>query len=178
MTRSTLNKLINFIWFQCIWGLAIFTQYQFWWAIAGLLVGFFLVCRQPRLDATCMVIIVVVGTAVDSILTLTGIFAFSGPVYAVPIPLWLIGLWAGFSLTLGHSLNYLQGRPGLSALLGVIFGPLSYWAGARFGAVDFPNSVVFTLIVLALIWGVLFPLCMYVCKLCQTRLSPTQVSTH
>ncbi|QPG04380.1 DUF2878 domain-containing protein [Salinimonas marina] len=176
MNRNTLNKLVNFVWFQSIWVLAIFTQYQFWWALAVLLVVFFLMTSQPRLDAVCMLLVVALGTLVDSALTLTGMFAFSGPVYGVPIPLWLVALWAGFSLTLGHSLNYLQGRPGISALLGVIFGPLSYWAGARFGAVDFPNSLIFTLIILAVVWGLLFPLCMYVYKICQTRLSPKQVS--
>ena len=171
MKRATQNKLINFIWFQCIWVLAIFTQYDYWWIMVGLLVGFFFFTRKPYTDALGMVLIVILGTLIDSALTLGGVYVFESPVYGVPIPLWLIALWAGFALTLGHSLNYLQSHLVICALLGAIFGPVSYWAGARFGAVGFPNSIISTLLILAIIWGVLFPTCMFIYRHCHARLS-------
>ncbi|MBC6987159.1 DUF2878 family protein, partial [Alteromonas sp. BZK5] len=39
--------------------------------------------------------------------------------------------------------------------------PLSYIAGAKFGAVELGASVVLSYIFIALVWSVIFPLCFY-----------------
>lgn len=174
MSNQTLNKVANFIWFQTVWFLAIFTQYAYSWLLVGLLVGFFVFSARRGPDLVLMVAIMLLGGVIDSVLTMVGIFAFSSPGFGLPIPLWLLALWAGFSLTLPYSLNYLQGNPVICAVLGAIFGPLSYWAGARFGAVSFNYELSITLGLLAVVWACVFPMCMYIESKTHSSMSSTK----
>jgi len=74
-------------------------------------------------------------------------------------PPWILGLWALFATTLNVSLNWLKGRWLVAALLGGIAGPLSYWAGARLGAVVLVEPVP-ALVALSIGWAILMPLLM------------------
>ncbi len=74
-------------------------------------------------------------------------------------PLWIWAMWAGFALTLNHSLAFLRERPWLAAALGMFGGPLAYWTAAgAFDAVSFGAPVSWVLGALALAWGALLPL--------------------
>lgn len=168
MYSSMLNKAANFIWFQTIWFLVIFTQYEFIWVIGLLFIAFFLISPAKLRDGVLMLVIVMLGTLIDSGLTLANIFSFESAAYVVPIPLWLVALWGAFSLTLPYSLNYLQTKGWLCVLLGAVFGPISYWAGERFGAVIFPKSLWWTLFILAVVWATLFPLSMVIARYVET----------
>ena len=132
--------------------------------IGLLFIAFFAFSRAKYRDAVLMLVIVILGTVVDSVLTKTGLFLFNSAVYVVPIPVWLIALWGAFSLTLPYSLNYLQGRWVVCVLLGAVFGPISYWAGERFGAVVFPQALWSTLVILSAVWAVTFPVCMGIAR--------------
>ena len=76
------------------------------------------------------------------------------------IPLWLACLWFIFSTTLNHCFSFLQGRWLLSALVGAIAGPLSYWVGGEIA--DVTLLMPTTLIVLSLFWAVFLPLSLWV----------------
>ncbi len=49
----------------------------------------------------------------------------------------------------------------IAAIAGAVFAPLSYIAGAKFGAVELGASMVLSYIFIALVWSVIFPLCFY-----------------
>lgn len=177
MNATTLTKIANFVWFQSIWALAIFTQYRFWYVIGGLLILFYILSNQRLRDLACMGAIMVLGTLIDSVLTMVSIFVFTGPTFFVPIPLWLVALWGAFALTLSYSLNYLQHRYAICAALGAVFGPISYWAGERFNAVEFDYSLALTLGVLAAVWAVTFPLCVWICQQTEQHFSFNSAAT-
>ena len=159
---DSLQKALNFVWFQAIWFLAIIFQYEYIWLIGLLFIVFFAVTSFPQRDALLMAVVALVGVVVDSLLTATKIFIFAEHAATLlPIPWWLVALWAAFSLTLLHSLRYLNRHLLLSAVLGAIFGPLSYWAGERLGAVSFGHDLVVTLAILAGVWSIIMPLCFY-----------------
>ncbi|BDU53518.1 hypothetical protein LINBF2_17530 [Limnohabitans sp. INBF002] len=62
-----------------------------------------------------------------------------------------------FAMTLNVSLAFLKVRPLLvSALVGLIFGPLSYYAGTKLGAASFEISVIHVS-VLAFTWMLALP---------------------
>ncbi|WP_338517672.1 DUF2878 family protein [Alteromonas gracilis] len=63
--------------------------------------------------------------------------------------------------TVYHSLTIFKGRTLLAALGGAVFAPLSYIAGARFGAVELGVSLMWSYIIIAIVWSVIFPLCFY-----------------
>ena len=70
-----------------------------------------------------------------------GLITFSGtPVLGVLPPVWVWALWLGFASLPNGSLTWLQGRPGLQMLLGLVFGPLAYWTGAKMGAAEMPDG--------------------------------------
>jgi hypothetical protein len=100
--------------------------------------------------------VVIVGTAVDSVLRYLDVFRFAD---ASPlIPLWLMLLWALLATTLRHCLAW-SARPWwLASGLGAIGGASSYYAGGRLAGVQFPYGEAATLIVIGLLWAGLFPL--------------------
>ena len=78
-----------------------------------------------------------IGLVWDSALASLGWIRFtSGTLVEGAAPPWILGLWALFATTLNRSLAWLHGRYALAAVLGAIAGPLSYWAGARLGALE------------------------------------------
>jgi hypothetical protein len=84
-----------------------------------------------------------------------GLITFSGaPVMGVLPPVWVWALWLGFASLPNGSLTWLQGRSGLQMLLGLVFGPLAYWTGAKMGAAQMPTPVA--LLVIGLAWALAF----------------------
>jgi len=100
--------------------------------------------------------VVIVGTAVDSVLRYLDVFRFAD---ASPlIPLWLMLLWALLATTLRQCLAW-SARPWwLASALGAVGGALSYYGGGRLAGVQFPYGDIPTLILIGLLWAVLFPL--------------------
>ena len=72
-------------------------------------------------------------------------------------PLWIIALWLAFATTFNVSLRWLRNRAGLAALLGLVGGPLAWWAGERLGALDLV-APGFSLCVIGLGWAALMPI--------------------
>ncbi|MCU7554309.1 DUF2878 domain-containing protein [Alteromonas sp. ASW11-19] len=158
MTATSCRQLVNFIWFQTIWLLVIFFQYEYLWVVGLLLFAFFVVCHEPRRDGVLVILLALLGLTTDSVLTIAGVFEFPAPEYGLLIPWWLVALWAAFAATLRHSLRYFRSRWLLAILGGAVFGPVSYAAGARLGAVAFGYELTTTLLILASVWAVVFPL--------------------
>jgi len=100
-----------------------------------------------------------------------GLVNFAGhPVLGVLPPVWVWALWLGFASLPNGSLGWLQGRPVLQAGLGLVFGPLAYWTGAKMGAASMPTAGAF--LVIALAWALAFPVIMAM----AARLSPRQAA--
>ena len=107
-------------------------------------------------EGRLMLSVVIVGTAVDSVLRYLDVFRFED---AAPlIPLWLMLLWALLATTLRHCLAW-SARPWwLASALGAVGGALSYYGGGRLAGVQFPYGEVPTLMVIGVLWAGLFPL--------------------
>lgn len=98
------------------------------------------------------------GTLAESGLAVCGLATFhADPAPAWLCPPWIIALWANLGITLRHSLRWLEGHLVLASLLGALTGPLAYVAGARLGAISFPEPS-FTLASLAALWALSLPL--------------------
>ena len=149
MTRQ--KFLFNLIGFNLIWAALVIIREPWTQALAlGFIAIHFLwlaTAGESRRVASLMLI----GAVIDGLLTRQGWFIFTP---AVPwLPAWLILLWACFACTLEHSLRWSLTRWPLAAALGAVAGPLSYFAGERFGAVSFGNDALATFGLLSLIWA-------------------------
>ena len=95
------------------------------------------------------------GVLLETGFMAAGLITFSGaPVLGVLPPIWVWALWLGFSSLPNGSLTWLQGRTGLQMLLGLVFGPLAYWTGAKMGAAAMPTAGA--LVVIGLAWALAF----------------------
>jgi hypothetical protein len=99
------------------------------------------------------------GAILDSILATSGLLIYpSGVLLPGTAPHWIIAMWMLFATTLNVSLSWLRGRWLLALLLGLIGGPLAYYAGHRLGGVEFAQPLWQPLLALALCWALAMPL--------------------
>ena len=152
-----LKSLANAVLFQCGWFACVLGGDSRWLLIGIAALGAHLLwisswAREGRV----ILAVTALGTLVDTALRGLGVFEFNTP--GPLIPLWLILLWALLATTLRHCLAW-SARPWwLASLLGAVGGPLSYYAGSQLAGVSFAYGTAPTLIGLALLWAMLFPL--------------------
>lgn len=115
---------------------------------------------KRREDLRLLAIALPLGIALDTAFAASGwlVYAEPWPWHSVA-PVWIWSLWAGFALTLNHSMGFLANRPWTAALFGLVGGPLAYWTAAgAFEAVSFGAPVGWTLGALAVGWALVMPL--------------------
>ncbi|MCL1037034.1 DUF2878 domain-containing protein [Shewanella submarina] len=150
---NRLFVVINALSFQAVWWTGVLFGNKAILLSLALLVVHFALTPNRLQDLRLMLMLGTLGVLIDSLLTWLGVFEFSSA------PIWLALLWCHFCLTLNASLGFLKLSPlWVSALLGAIFGPVSYLAGARFDAVLLPMGDWLTAAVLGLIWLIVMPL--------------------
>lgn len=156
---SVESPLANFVVFQSIWISCIFGQANLIIIPATLLALHLWLTSQLNADLLVIAVVAPIGIAIDSALTIMGIFIFNEPTLVVPF--WLMLLWCGFATCLNCSFRPLWKFKYLTPVLGGIGGTLSYWTGMRLGAVEFGLPLNETLFILFVAWGIKFPLFLY-----------------
>ena len=162
-------KLINFVTFQVGWFACVLSAAHNMPWLGLLLVTVIVVLHvqrasRPAHEARLIFLASLFGAVFDSLLVTSGWVQYaSGMVHANLAPYWIIAMWALFATTLNSSMSWLKNRLLLASVLGVIFGPLSYMAGQRMGAIEFIDINKAT-IALALAWSIAMPM-----LLCATR---------
>ena len=152
LTTTQLN-LINLLMFQAVWWLSILYQNSVLAISSGLLLLHFALSSHRQSDLLSMVKVVACGVIIDSLLTYMQLFEFQY------IPYWLGLLWCHFAISLRYSLAFTQRLPFyINAILGGVFGCISYLAGARFGAVVLPQEYLTSVMILFSVWFVIFPI--------------------
>jgi len=165
MLRGIVNYLgLQLGWFACAWGAA----NGFKW-LGPLIVLIHVVIhlywsKSRRRELVFLGIVTMLGLVVDSVQKITGLVDYAGDFQLLPwlAPAWIVGMWVLFGTSLNGSLKWLEGRYIAAAFLGAIFGPLSYRAGVALGAASFPKGEINTLIILAVIWGAVMPLLLWI----------------
>ena len=153
------HKLINFVLFQSIWFIFILSAAHN--SLYGALVGFSLLILQylhgKKLFADCVLIglAIVISFIHDGLLKYFNFIIYHIVFIDFYAPIWIIGLWISFALTINHSLAWLQNKPALQIFFGLIGGPLAYLAGEKLGAITLSHE--YTLYILALCWAVVTP---------------------
>ena len=154
-----MKNWINFIAFQIVWFAAVGgAASSIWWAGPVALVIFAIYHFRSgvavRGDFKLMGFALGLGFITDTLMAASGLSTYSSPLPAAPLaPFWILSLWAGFALTLNHSLHYLNARPLIIAPLAAVVGPMSYYgAGRVWGAVSIAPPVWTALVVLGLCW--------------------------
>ena len=160
-----MKAVINFVIFQLGWFICVASvaRQLEWLALFSILVAIathLLIVKQPVTELQLILVAGILGLAVDSTLISLGVF---NPENIIGIdglaPLWLVSLWMLFSITINHSMRWLQGRYVIAAILGFIFAPVAYLAGQKLGALTFPsdNQQLISLLIIGSCWLVVTP---------------------
>lgn len=154
-----MKNLINFVAFQVVWFAAVGgAAHSLWWAgpLAFLIFAAYHLRRGVRRpgDLKLVGLALLLGFVTDTLMAATGMSSYASAVPAAPLaPLWILALWAGFALTLNHSMHWLTARPVLVTPLAAVVGPLSYYgAGRVWGAVTITAPLPTALGVLGTCW--------------------------
>lgn len=147
------------VWFAAVIGAA---HGRVWPAMVALLiyaVGQLSLSHTRRADLLLPATAIILGFLVDGTLARTGMARYDVTWLSGGLaPIWILALWAAFSMTFTKSLAYLQKRLWIGALFGAIGGPLAYLGAARtFGVVRFSDPAWHGLLWLAIGWGLATP---------------------
>lgn len=140
-------KLLNALgfqagWWACIAGVGRGLEVEALVFCLGLMSLHVYFSKYPLLEVKIGLVALLLGILVDSGLQYFSVMVFYGWALGPLSPFWLWTLWVMFALTLNSSLAFLKNQSLiLSACLGLIFGPMTYYAGAKLGAADLDGSI-------------------------------------
>ena len=154
-----MSLLLNIVIYQTIWFLCVLFGNLGALLSLPLLALHFVFSDKKAADARMMVILGTLGLIIDGSLRAAGVLALSS--WGWPIPLWLATIWLGLATLPHHSLWWMRSRLFVNILFGALGGPLAYWGGMQLGAASFPLPLEYSLLVLAAVWAVVWPLVMF-----------------
>jgi len=130
--------------------------------IAVMVIGLHLfLAERPGQEFRLILLALLTGLVFDSLLVSSGWLSYAGgAMFSSLAPYWILAMWALFATTLNVSMSWLKGRHVAAVLLGMVFGPLSYIAGQRLGALEFVNFYP-AIAALMVVWALAMPLLMF-----------------
>ena len=158
-----MNVLINVVAFKIAWLATIFGSANGLPLLGPMVVLIAVIIHLWRADIAVqelrlLIVVGLIGLFWDSVMLSTGLLVYPNGIFISGVaPYWMFSLWVLFATTLNVSLRWLRSRLGLAALVGAVFGPMSYMAGASVGAVKV-NDPTTVYPILSLSWLFLLPL--------------------
>lgn len=154
-TRSLLNIILFQIgWWACFLMASRGISLWFLLAVVILLVGtHFSVVVQGQGKSRELLFYTLLGLCgylMDSLFTYFGVLSFTHS-FSIFGPLWLLGMWFVFPMSIGYSFSWLKNRYLLTFVLGALGGPLTYRFGESFGLIRLNEMV--PIIIYGLYWG-------------------------
>lgn len=161
---TTKQKIILVIWFYVGWfGCVFFGKWQLGeWSLVFPGVAFILLIKDKaatKYQVIALFLSAIVGIVFDTLALRLGLISFPDPALAF-VPLWLTSMWLLFSAMIPVSHALFKSNLLLAAILGAIFGPLSYYSGEAFEVFAFSSSKA--ILIFAIFWGVCFPAIHYI----------------
>lgn len=160
-----MNVLLNLVLFQVGWVVTVAgAGAGYWWAGPLALLAFaavtFRLTPWPRTDFALMCLACLLGLAIDTGFVQLGLLRYSEPVPFMDLaPIWILGMWMSFALTLNHSLRLFKQHLAWAALFGLVGGPLAYYvAASRFDAVEMLAVPALAYGAIAVVWAIVTPL--------------------
>ena len=167
--------IANFVLFQASWIALVAGAANGLLLPGALLTAVFVGWELSRSDnprELCLLVAVAVcgGIVIDGGYAVTAVlFALCIPPLA---PWWILGLWVVFALTLTESMGWMRRRRLLGSLMAAVAAPLSYYAGYKLGAIEFPLGFWWAMGVAAATWmPAIFALVTFANR--RLRLAPT-----
>jgi hypothetical protein len=155
--------LVNFVvfqagWFSCVLGAANGMPWLGLIAVAVAVTLHLKMAANTQGEIQLIILAVTAGLIFDSLLMNSGWLLYPNGVLIPGIaPYWILAMWGLFATTLNVSMSWIKANIAVAALMGAIFGPLSYIAGQRLGGLQFIDTTA-SIVALAVIWMIAMPL--------------------
>lgn len=158
-----MRKLWNFAafqagWFACVLGAAMRDYWIGPLVVAVLLAVHLRIARERRREWLFLAVSLPLGFVVDNLQVALGAIESRSTLLPALAPLWLLPLWPLFTTAFGESMSWMLGRPWIAAAFGAAGAPLSYWAGARTGALKIADDPWRFACVVGVAWAAAMPL--------------------
>ena len=124
--------------------------------------------------AKLIAVAAVLGLLGDTLVMTLGrsVFAAPGPLPALAPP-WVVGLWMVFATLPNLSMRFFRDRLPLTAVLALVFGPLTYWGGAEMGAGHMGEPLWLHVALLGALWAIAAPTLLMLARRWETAAAPT-----
>ena len=165
--RAGLQWWGNLLGYQASWLIAVVAAGQgTWWpgVVATVAFAAWQLATAPNREGAlrALALALLAGVVIDGLLARAGVLRFAAAAPAFPsagAPLWILGLWLAFAMTLTRSLAFLQRRLALAAVFGAVGAPLAYLAAERgWQAVAFASPAWQAMLALSVAWALVLPL--------------------
>lgn len=114
--------------------------------------------RRHHNDGRMIALCLVIGFGLDTLWLQTGLLAYAMPWPSSEFaPFWILLLWLAMALVLNHSMGAFKHQLRLIGILAAVASPLSYYAGSRFGAVEWLAPAWQVVLATGLSWALLLP---------------------
>ncbi|WP_157983229.1 DUF2878 domain-containing protein [Aliidiomarina maris] len=164
---SQITRLVHFFFFDLVWFLAVWGREDWLWLTALSVVALYASAWRYLWARRYMLITLIgVGLLAEYLMVAMGAIRFTGTDL---LPAWLILLWLGFAAMALVVFTWLKGRYVLAFIAGVIFGPITYFAGVGLGAAERLTSPMLMAVGYSLIWGLLMLLVVRMVALGQDK---------
>jgi hypothetical protein len=163
-----MSRIVNLVLFQLGWCACVFGAA---WNLQGLGVGIGLgllgmhlwLARDRSLQVKLAISTAGIGLVLDSAQMAAGIFTFPRGLIVVGLPPpFMTVLWLLFATTFRYGMRWLSGRYSFSALFGLLGSPISFLAGERLEAIEFPPPVLLHYAGVGLVWAGVVPLLIWI----------------
>jgi hypothetical protein len=145
--------IINLVLFQLAWFCCALLTTHASWILPCIIALHFLFSPKKSADLK-LCIIASSGVIIDFCLMQFNVIYFASPTF----PLWLVCLWLIFTISLNHSLAWLNKfKLWQISLLGAISGASSYLAAIKIGAINTPLSLIDISATYVVVWALLLP---------------------
>ena len=157
--KSQLKNLVLFKigWVACV---AFAAAGNPTWAIASVaaIVALHLASvAVPVKEALFLSASALIGLLWETVLVQTGLFAYPANGGPTPLaPYWIIAMWALFATTINYGMRWIKKSWLIAAVVGLVGGPIAFYAGASVGAVEFRDTF-WALIAVGVGWAFLLP---------------------
>jgi hypothetical protein len=144
-----ISQILNFFAFQILWlgcvygGGSLELTWMPWISLVPLILDT-LYKSSRALDLKLATTAALLGYGLETIWVKLAILKFGDS--TLP-PIWMGFLWFGFALTINHSMKFFRDLTIVGPLIVGLFGPLTYLAGQRLGAVTIENYYFLLLII-------------------------------
>lgn len=159
-----MNRIIVFAGFQAVWFVSVLgAAKESYWIGPGAVICWLLMYAWKsgalKREITLAILAGAIGFFIDTALIWLEAIVPKGVSGSLRLsPAWMIGLWLNFSTSLNSLLTWLKQRRILSALLGLIGGPVAYYSGASLGAAVIDQPFLENLALIGVGWSISLPL--------------------